>query len=122
MKSRLRTTATGTTIRKKIIIAGSFTSVVTMGLLLGSARLGLFAMIPNLIPLGMTLGLMGMMVQPQWGGAGSDTVSYVIAIEELSRVDASHGVIMSVNNSLVCNILEKFGTEDQKKRYLIPLA
>lgn len=68
------------------------------------------------------LGLMGMMIAPQWGGAGSDTVSYVIAIEELSRVDGSHGVIMSVNNSLVCNILDKFGTEDQKKRYLIPLA
>ncbi len=68
------------------------------------------------------LGFMGMMVSEQWGGSGLDTVSYVLALEEISRVDAACGVIMSVNNSLVCWGLEKFGTEDQKKRYLRDLA
>jgi len=68
------------------------------------------------------LGFMGMMVSQEHGGAGLDTVSYVLAIEEISRVDASAAVIMSVNNSLVCWGLEKFGTEEQKKKYLMPLA
>lgn len=68
------------------------------------------------------LGFMGMMVSEQYGGAGLDTLSYVIAIEEISRVDASCGVIMSVNNSLVCYGIEKFGTEEQKQKYLVPLA
>jgi alkylation response protein AidB-like acyl-CoA dehydrogenase len=68
------------------------------------------------------VGLMGMMVPEQWGGAGLDTVSYVLAMEEISKVDASAGVIMSVNNSLVCWGLEKYGTEDQKERYLRDLA
>ncbi len=68
------------------------------------------------------LGFMGMMVPPEYGGAGLDTVSYVLAVEEISRVDASAGVIMSVNNSLVCWGLEKYGTEEQKKKYLVPLA
>jgi alkylation response protein AidB-like acyl-CoA dehydrogenase len=68
------------------------------------------------------LGFMGMMVPEEWGGAGLDTISYVIAVEEISRVDASVGVIMSVNNSLVCYGLNKFGTDEQKERYLRPLA
>jgi len=68
------------------------------------------------------LGFMGMMVDPQYGGSGLDTVSYVIAMEEISKVDASVSVCMSVNNSLVCWGLEAYGTEDQKQKYLTPLA
>jgi alkylation response protein AidB-like acyl-CoA dehydrogenase len=68
------------------------------------------------------LGLMGMMVSPDYNGAGMDTVSYVLAIEEISKVDASAGVIMSANNSLVCWGLEKYGTEAQKQKYLTKLA
>ncbi|HEX9007550.1 MAG TPA: acyl-CoA dehydrogenase [Bacteroidota bacterium] len=68
------------------------------------------------------LGFMGMMVPEEWGGAGLDTVSYVLAMEEISRVDASTGVIMSVNNSLVCYGINKYGTDDQKERYLRDLA
>lgn len=68
------------------------------------------------------LGFMGMMVPEEWGGAGLDTISYVIAMEEVSRVDASAGVIMSVNNSLVCYGIDKYGSEDQKTRYLRDLA
>ncbi|WP_207508099.1 acyl-CoA dehydrogenase [Telluribacter humicola] len=68
------------------------------------------------------LGFMGMMVSPEYGGGGMDTVSYAIAIEELSKVDASASVIMSVNNSLVCWGLEKYGNEDQKQKYLTRLA
>lgn len=68
------------------------------------------------------LGFMGMMVSPEWGGSGMDTVSYVIAMEEISKVDASVGVIMSVNNSLVCYGIEKWGTDAQKEKYLKPLA
>ncbi len=68
------------------------------------------------------LGFMGMMVSPEWGGAGFDTVSYVLAMEEISKVDASVGVIMSVNNSLVCYGIEKWGTIEQKEKYLTPLA
>jgi butyryl-CoA dehydrogenase len=68
------------------------------------------------------LGLMGMTVSKEFGGGGLDSVSYAIGVEEISRVCASHGVIMSVNNSLACFPIEKFGTEDQKKKYLTPLA
>ncbi len=68
------------------------------------------------------LGFLGMMVDPDYGGSGLDTVSYVLAMEEISKIDASASVIMSVNNSLVCWGLEKFGTEEQKKKYLVPLA
>lgn len=68
------------------------------------------------------LGFMGMMVDPKYGGGGMDTVSYVLAMEEISKIDASTSVCMSVNNSLVCWGLEKFGTEDQKQKYLVPLA
>jgi alkylation response protein AidB-like acyl-CoA dehydrogenase len=68
------------------------------------------------------LGFMGMMVSPKWGGAGLDTISYVLAMEEISKVDASVGVIMSVNNSLVCWGLEEYGTNEQKEKYLKPLA
>jgi alkylation response protein AidB-like acyl-CoA dehydrogenase len=68
------------------------------------------------------LGFMGMMVAPEWGGAGLDAISYVIAMEEISKVDASVGVIMSVNNSLVCWALETYGTDEQKEKYLRPLA
>ncbi len=68
------------------------------------------------------LGFLGMMVDPKYGGSGLDTISYVLAMEEISKVDASASVIMSVNNSLVCWGLEKFGTEEQKQKYLVPLA
>jgi alkylation response protein AidB-like acyl-CoA dehydrogenase len=68
------------------------------------------------------LGFMGMMVPAEHGGAGLDTVSYVLALEEISKADASAGVIMSVNNSLVCWGLEKFGSAAQKEKYLKPLA
>jgi alkylation response protein AidB-like acyl-CoA dehydrogenase len=68
------------------------------------------------------LGFMGMMVNTKYGGAGMDTISYVLAIEEISKVDASTSVCMSVNNSLVCWGIETFGTEDQKQKYLTPLA
>ena len=68
------------------------------------------------------LGFMGMMVPPEYGGGGMDTLSYVLAIEEISKVDASAGVIMSVNNSLVCYGLNEYGTTYQKEKYLIDLA
>lgn len=68
------------------------------------------------------LGFLGMMVDPKYGGAGLDTVSYVLAMEEISKVDASASVVMSVNNSLVCWGLETFGSEEQKQKYLVPLA
>ena len=68
------------------------------------------------------LGFLGMMVAPEYGGSGLDTVSYVLAMEEISKIDASASVVMSVNNSLVCWGLEKFGTEAQKQKYLVPLA
>ena len=68
------------------------------------------------------LGLLGMFVPEQYGGAGMDFLSYVIAVEELSRACASHGVICSVNNSLVCYPILTYGTEAQKQKYLVPLA
>lgn len=68
------------------------------------------------------LGFMGMMVNTKYGGSGMDTVSYVLAMEEISKIDASVAVCMSVNNSLVCWGLEAFGTEEQKQQYLTPLA
>ncbi len=68
------------------------------------------------------LGFLGMMVDPKYSGSGMDTMSYVIAMEELSKVDASSSVIVSVNNSLVCYGLETYGTEEQKEKYLKPLA
>lgn len=68
------------------------------------------------------LGFMGMMVDPQYDGGGMDTISYVLAMEELSKVDSSTSVIVSVNNSLVCHELEEFGNEEQKEKYLKPLA
>lgn len=68
------------------------------------------------------LGFLGMMVDPKWGGSGMDAVSYVLAMEEISKVDASASVVMSVNNSLVCWGLEEFGTDEQREKYLKPLA
>jgi alkylation response protein AidB-like acyl-CoA dehydrogenase len=68
------------------------------------------------------LGFLGMMVSPQYGGGGMDTLSYVLAMEEISKIDASCSVIMSVNNSLVCWGLETYGTEEQKQKYLPKLA
>jgi hypothetical protein len=68
------------------------------------------------------LGFMGMMVDPAYGGSGMDTVSYVLAMEEISKIDASTSVCMSVNNSLVCWGIETYGTEAQKQQYLVPLA
>lgn len=68
------------------------------------------------------LGFLGMMVRPEYGGAGLDAISYVLAMSEISKVDASVSVCMSVNNSLVCYGLQEFGTEEQKQKYLVPLA
>ena len=68
------------------------------------------------------LGFLGMMVDPKYGGAGMDAISYVLAMEEISKIDASTSVVMSVNNSLVCWGLETYGTEQQKEKYLKPLA
>jgi alkylation response protein AidB-like acyl-CoA dehydrogenase len=68
------------------------------------------------------LGFMGMMTDPKYDGGGMDTISYVLAMEEISKIDASASVVMSVNNSLVCWGLEKHGTEEQKEKYLKPLA
>ncbi|MEO8732776.1 MAG: acyl-CoA dehydrogenase [Flavobacteriales bacterium] len=68
------------------------------------------------------LGFLGMMVDPKYGGGGMDAISYVLAMEEISKVDASCSVVMSVNNSLVCWGLEEFANEEQKKKYLVPLA
>ena len=68
------------------------------------------------------LGFMGMMVDPKYGGSGMDTVSYVLAMEELSKIDASASVCVSVNNSLVCWGLEAYGSEEQKEKFLKPLA
>jgi alkylation response protein AidB-like acyl-CoA dehydrogenase len=68
------------------------------------------------------LGFMGMMVDPKYGGSGLDTISYVLAMEEISKVDASASVVMSVNNSLVCWGLQAFGTEEQKQQWLPLLA
>tara|TARA_B110000977_G_scaffold8529_1_gene11356 strand:- start:752 stop:1891 length:1140 start_codon:yes stop_codon:yes gene_type:complete len=68
------------------------------------------------------LGFLGMMVSPEYGGGGMDTIAYILAMEEISKVDASASVVMSVNNSLVCWGIEKFGTEAQKQKYLTKLA
>jgi alkylation response protein AidB-like acyl-CoA dehydrogenase len=68
------------------------------------------------------LGFLGMMTNPDYGGGGMDTVSYVLAMEEFSKVDAAVAVVVSVNNSLVCYGIEKYGTEEQKQKYLVPLA
>lgn len=68
------------------------------------------------------LGLMGIEVPEAYGGAGLDTLAYALALEEICKVDASHGTIMSVNNSLVCHGLLKYGTEAQKQKYLVPVA
>ena len=68
------------------------------------------------------LGFMGMMVPEKFGGSGLDTLSYCLALEEISKVDASVGVIMSVNNSLVCNLIYKYGNEHQKNTFLPKLA
>lgn len=68
------------------------------------------------------LGFMGMMVDPKYGGSGLDSISYILAITEISKIDASSAVIMSVNNSLVCAGLEKYASEEQKLKYLVPLA
>jgi alkylation response protein AidB-like acyl-CoA dehydrogenase len=68
------------------------------------------------------LGFMGMMVDPKYGGSGLDTISYVLAMEEISKIDASASVVMSVNNSLVCWGLQTYGTEEQKQKYLTRLA
>ncbi|MCF8235718.1 MAG: acyl-CoA dehydrogenase [Bacteroidales bacterium] len=68
------------------------------------------------------LGFLGMMVDPEYGGGGMDTISYVLAMEEISKVDSSVAVIMSVHNSLVCHGVEKWGTDQQKEKYLKPMA
>jgi alkylation response protein AidB-like acyl-CoA dehydrogenase len=68
------------------------------------------------------LGFLGMMVSPQYGGSGMDSISYVLVMEELSKIDASASVVVSVNNSLVCYGLEKYASEAQKQKYLVPLA
>src|SRR5690242_6102886 len=68
------------------------------------------------------LGFMGMMVSPKYNGGGMDTVSYTLAMEEISKVDASASVCMSVNNSLVCWGIERYGSEEQEKKFLTRLA
>src|SRR6187549_4089526 len=68
------------------------------------------------------LGFMGMMVNPEYGGSGMDTMSYVLAMEEISKIDASVSVCVSVNNSLVCWGLQEYASEEQKQKYLKPLA
>ena len=68
------------------------------------------------------LGFMGMMVKPEYGGSGMDTISYVLAMEEISKIDASVSVCMSVNNSLVCYGLQEYASEEQRQKYLVPLA
>ena len=68
------------------------------------------------------LGFLGMMVDPKYNGGGMDSISYVLAMEEISKIDASCSVVMSVNNSLVCAGLEKYGTEEQKQKYLTKLT
>lgn len=68
------------------------------------------------------MGFMGIEVAEEYGGVGMDTLSYVLALEEISKVDASHGIIMSVNNSLYCYGIQKFGTEEQKREFLPPVA
>jgi alkylation response protein AidB-like acyl-CoA dehydrogenase len=68
------------------------------------------------------MGFMGIEVPEQYGGAGMDTLAYVLALEEISKVDAAHGVIMSVNNSLYCHGILKFGTDEQKLKFLLPVA
>jgi alkylation response protein AidB-like acyl-CoA dehydrogenase len=68
------------------------------------------------------LGLMGICIPPEYGGAGADTVCYALAVEEISRASASHGVIMAVNNSLYGHPLQAYGTEEQKRRFLAPVA
>ena len=76
----------------------------------------------NLVRKMGNLGFMGIMVDPEYGGSGMDTLSYVLVIEELSKIDASASVIVSVNNSLVCHGIQKYGTKEQKKKYLTKLA
>jgi alkylation response protein AidB-like acyl-CoA dehydrogenase len=68
------------------------------------------------------MGFMGIEVPETYGGAGMDTLAYVLALEEISKVDAAHGTIMSVNNSLFCNGIDKFGSEGQKQKYMLPVA
>lgn len=68
------------------------------------------------------MGFMGIEVPESYGGAGLDTLAYVLALEEISKVDAAHGVVMSVNNSLYCHGILKFGTEEQKQKFLVPVA
>ena len=68
------------------------------------------------------MGFMGVEIPEEYGGAGMDTLAYVLALEEISKADASHGVIMSVNNSLYCHGILKFGTEDQRKKFITPIA
>src|SRR5215510_15497824 len=68
------------------------------------------------------LGLMGIAIPEAWGGSGGDAVAYAVALEEVAKVCASHAVIMSVNNSLYCDPVHEFGTEEQKRRYLQPFA
>ena len=68
------------------------------------------------------MGFMGIEMPEEYGGAGMDTLAYVLALEEISKADASHGVIMSVNNSLYCHGIMKFGTEEQKKKFITPIA
>ena len=68
------------------------------------------------------MGFMGIEVPEEYGGAGMDTLAYVLALEEICKADASHGVIMSVNNSLYCHGIMKFGSEEQKQKFVAPIA
>lgn len=77
---------------------------------------------PELLKKMADLGFFGMMVDTKYGGAGLDTISYVLVMEELSKIDASASVIVSAHNSLVCHVLQEYGSEEQKQKYLTPLA
>src|ERR1043165_9773068 len=68
------------------------------------------------------MGFMGIEIPEEYGGAGMDTLAYVLALEEICKADASHGVIMSVNNSLYCHGIMKFGNEEQKQKFVMPIA
>ena len=68
------------------------------------------------------MGFMGIEISEEYGGAGMDTLAYVLALEEICKADASHGVIMSVNNSLYCHGIMKYGTEEQRQKFVVPIA
>src|SRR5207237_9201669 len=79
-------------------------------------------LLPETVRRMCALGLLGMTIPPVWGCSGADAVSYAVAVEEIAKACASHAVVMSVNNSLFCEPVHKHGTEEQKRRFLVPFA